>query len=395
MKTAFLFFFLLFFQNNFAQPYNQGVQSLIFSDASRLNRLVPTTIYYPSVSNGSASALPNETKKYPLVVFGHGFSIGTAAYKWLADSLVRYGFIVAFPNTETGFNPSHTEFGKDLAFLCQRITSLNDSSGSFFFNRILNKSAVGGHSMGGGCSFLAMNYNTAIQVLFNMAAAETNPTATNAANFINKPALIFTGSADCIVTPAVTQGMYLNIPYTCKTLINITGALHCQFSSNDATCVTGQVLSGCNNSSLTSLMVQQKTISLLLPFLQHYLFGDCTAKTIFSATLLGLTGATSINNCTADPLSPCIATPVEIIRCFVPVTYIYPMPVSTSGKLFFKSKKMMTKIMLYDQHGKLVNQTACHDVDYEMHLPCLVPGIYTVRIIYADSVQNVQRIIVE
>ena len=66
-----------------------------------------------------------------------------SAYGWLADSLVKYGYILAFPTTESSFSPNHLEFGKDIAFLCQRITSLNDSAASFLFGKTVVEFVTG------------------------------------------------------------------------------------------------------------------------------------------------------------------------------------------------------------------------------------------------------------
>ena len=243
----------------FSQIYSTGHRTVNYFDATR-SRTVPTEIYYPANLTGTNVPVAAGTDQFPVVVFGHGFVINVTSYNWLADSLVKAGYIFAMPTTESGFSPSHGLFGGDLAFLCQRIISLNDSTGNFLYGRVRNRSAVGGHSMGGGCSVLAISGNNSINALFNFAAAETNPSAVSAALSVTKPALIFSGSSDCIVNPSVQQSMYNNIPYTCKTYINVTDALHCQFANNNGTCVFGQLTSGCNTSSITPDIVFKKII---------------------------------------------------------------------------------------------------------------------------------------
>lgn len=298
----------VFFTNG--QNYPVGKRTITFTDNSR-NRAVPTDLYYPAVTAGNNTALAAGNDSFPVVVFGHGFLIGTASYEWLADTLVKNGYIVALPSTEGGLLPSHAAFGEDLYFLCRYITSLNDSSASFLYRRVIKKSAVGGHSMGGGASFLAAaGPRPALNALFNFAAAETNPSATAAAAQDQKPALIFTGSQDCIVNPSIPLGMYNNI-VPCKTFINITGALHCQFANNNFVCGIGQVTSGCNSSPITAATVFNKTTNLLVPFLNYYLKINCTSGDIFVNNYNTLTGVIKQRACL--PFPSCGVLPVTLL----------------------------------------------------------------------------------
>ena len=360
-----------------AQNLPVGKRSITFIDGSRFNRSVPTELYYPALAAGNNTPVASGTEKYPVVVFGHGFVMTPAAYLWLADSLVKYGFIVAFPATESSFSPSHEQLGRDLAFLAQRVCSLNDSSGNFLFGRVTNKSALGGHSMGGGCSFLGMTYNTQIQALFNFAAAETNPSAKTAASSIQKPALIFSGSADCIVAPSEQQVMYSNIPYSCKSYVNITGGLHCHFGNNDATCVFGQVSSGCNSSSINAPAVFNKTISLLRPFLQHYLKADCSAAGQFETTLTQLTGATTQRTCSSDPLG-CVVTAVPATSDLSPLRS-YPNPASRIiGTTLALQRGRFEEISLFNAQGSMI-QTQRTVPGNVITLRAPVSGTYLVR----------------
>jgi dienelactone hydrolase len=360
-----------------AQNLPVGKRTIAFIDGSRSNRPVPTELYYPASAAGNNTPLAGGTEKYPVVVFGHGFVMTPAAYVWLADSLVKYGFIVALPATESGFSPSHEQLGRDLAFLAQRICSLNDSSGNFLFGRVANRSALGGHSMGGGCSFLGMTYNTQVQALFNFAAAETNPSAKAAASSIQKPALIFSGSADCIVAPSEQQVMYTNIPYSCKSYVNITGGLHCHFGNNDATCVFGQVSSGCNNSSINTSIVFTKIISLLRPFLQHYLKADCSAASQFETTLTQLTGATTLRTCSSDPLG-CVVTAVPTTSDASPLRS-YPNPASgLNGATLALQRGRFEEISVFDAQGSMI-QTQRSVSGNSITLRAPVSGVYLVR----------------
>lgn len=312
MKLIFTFLSVLFCASAvYAQPYSTGKQTLTFTDNVR-SREIPTEVYYPANVAGNNVPLASGTAKFPVVVFGHGFLISTSSYKWLADSLVKNGYVVAFPTTEDGLVPSHLDFGLDLSFLCSRITSLNDSTGSFLHNRVVKRAAVAGHSMGGGASFLAAaTQNSAIKAVFNFAAAETTPPATVAAFLDFKPTLIFSGSSDCVVPDSVQEAMYNNIFLACKTYVNITNALHCQFANNNLICSAGQILSGCGFTSLSTSTVLSKTTSLVLPFLDYYLKDICLRGEVYVANYNNMTGVTKRRSC--FPYPSCGVVPVKLI----------------------------------------------------------------------------------
>jgi dienelactone hydrolase len=347
---------LLFSLFTAGQPFPVGKRTITFVDGGRSGRNISTELYYPGAMAGNNAPLAAGTEKYPVVVFGHGFLMSPAAYGWLADSLVKYGFIVAFPSTESGVSPSHEQFGRDLGFLAQRIPSLNDSTDHFLYGRVANKSAIGGHSMGGGASFLAMNYNTQVQAVFNFAAAETNPSAKAAASTIQKPTLIFSGTQDCIVAPAEQQIMYNNVPYSCKTYVNITGGLHCHFGNNDATCVFGQVTSGCNASSISASVLFSKVIALLRPFLLHYLKADCVAANTFESSLATVSGINVLRNCSSDPLGCVITAAPNVIQ--TSILNIYPNPAVLGSNTQLKLERgVFQQLTCYDLSGRVIFRT--------------------------------------
>jgi len=274
--------------------------NITFNDPARGGRSIPTQIYYPAVSAGT-NATP-ATGQHCLVVFGHGFLIGYSQYQWLANALVPNGYIVAFPDTETGF-PSHGDFGDDIAFLVGAIQAEGSVSGSVLFGAVGTKSAVGGHSMGGGASFLAAGGNTGIDALFNFAAAETNPSAIAAAGNVSVPTLVFEGTDDCVTPSAGNTGdMYAALGVACKSLVSITGASHCQFANNDFVCGLGQI--GCGGS-ITQASQESTVITYLLPFLNYHLKEDCDEGTTFDNLLTTPVGSTTQSNCMVPDPSVC------------------------------------------------------------------------------------------
>ena len=160
-----------------AQPYQIGKTSTTYIDTSRNNRNIDVDIYYPADIGGTNVPLATGVAKFPVLAFGHGFVMVWSAYQNVWSAIVPEGYVMIFPKTENGFSPSHTEFAKDIAFCIGRLQLENTSTQSTFYQRLDSTSAAMGHSMGGGSSLLAMQYNSNITAVCNLAAAETNPSA--------------------------------------------------------------------------------------------------------------------------------------------------------------------------------------------------------------------------
>jgi hypothetical protein len=259
-----------------AQPYAIGSTTITFIDPSRSNRAIETDVYYPALAAGSNAAIAGVAgDRFPVVAFGHGFVMTVGAYQNIWSSLVPNGYIVALPKTEGSFLPSHTNFGRDLAFVISALQEAGSTNGNFFFKKVAKTSAVMGHSMGGGAATLAVQYNPAITALAGLAPAETNPSASAAAQGVTIPSLIFAGGNDC-VTPAAqhSQLIYDNLSSACKTYINIIGGSHCQFANSNFNCSFGELT--CSPSAAISRAVQQAKVNqYLLPWFDFRLKGDC------------------------------------------------------------------------------------------------------------------------
>jgi dienelactone hydrolase len=295
-----------------AQPYATGKRTIMFTDNTR-TRDIPTEIYYPAAAAGTNVPIVTGSVKFPVVIFGHGFLIGTSSYKWITDSLVKNGYIVAFPTTEDGLIPVHLNFGLDMNFLATRIASLNDSSASFLYQRVTKKVALGGHSMGGGSTFLAAALqNSVVKAVFNFAAAETTPSATSAALLDFKPTLIIGGSGDCVTPDSIQNAMYNGILLACKTYVNLTDVWHCQFANNNLLCVAAQAVAGCGLfPPVNTNTVLAKTSSLVVPWLDYYLKDNCFRGQQFLATYNNLTGVTTKRR-SCFPLPSCGPLPVKL-----------------------------------------------------------------------------------
>lgn len=277
-----------------AQPYLIGNRSITFFDASR-NRNIATNLYYPGASAGSnAAVLAGE---WPVLVVGHGFVMGTDAYANLWNHFVPRGYIVALPTTESGFSPSHSNFGLDIAFVASALQAANSEAASPFFQRVAPTSALMGHSMGGGSSFLGAANNTSITTVVNFAAAETNPSAIAACAQVQVPTLMFAGGNDCVTPiPQHQQPMYNALTVPCRAFVNITGGGHCYFAESNFNCNFGELT--CTPAPAISRAAQHDVVNdFATLWLDHYLKGDDAAFAAFLDSTALSTRVTATTTC--------------------------------------------------------------------------------------------------
>jgi len=263
-----------------AQQYNVGHFQQTFIDPDRNNRSILTEVYYPADGNGNFAE-----GFFPLLVFGHGFVMTWSAYENLWEFFVPRGFVMAFPRTESGFSPSHQEFGLDIAFLANAIKELADDPGSVLYQGLNGRVAAMGHSMGGGAALLAASYNNNISALLTLAPAETSPSAIAAAESVFIPSLIFSGSSDD-VTPESNhqQPIFLALNSEAKTWVSITGGGHCYFANYNFNCAFGESSSS-GNITITRQEQQQTTADFSLLWLNYFLRDDCSSLMVFQDSL--------------------------------------------------------------------------------------------------------------
>lgn len=265
---------LLFVSELPAQPFAIGQQSVSLPDPARNNRQVTAEVYYPAMQAGMGA--PMALGVFPVVVIGHGFLMTAASYEMYWEHLVPLGYVVAAATTEGSISPSHEQFGLDLAFLVSSLQAEGRRAGSVFQNGISDKSAVTGHSMGGGATYIAGRSMPSISTLVTFAAAETNPSAQAAAADCAMPALMFAGTSDCVTPPASAQSpIYQNLASSCKYFVTLSGASHCQFANTNPICRLGEI--GCN-ITMTEARQHALVLSLLGPWLDLYLKGAPMAK---------------------------------------------------------------------------------------------------------------------
>lgn len=279
------------------QPFSVGHLSLNVYDATRsggsaisgainwgtTGRAIGTEIYYPATSTGNNT--PAANGQFPIVVFGHGFLMSYDSYNTLYEELVKEGFIVALPVTEGGIAPVHADYGADMAYLAGQLPLLNNNNVvSILLNRVSAKAAIGGHSMGAGCSMVGAQNNTGIYALFNMATATSNTNGISSlvgAPSISAPTLILSGERDCVADTNVQVQHYTASGASLKYLAILKNVTHCDFGNGSSlTCTLGQTTSGCGNT-IPNSEANAAVLYYLLPFLERTLKNNCLAADTF------------------------------------------------------------------------------------------------------------------
>ncbi len=292
------FVLFLTISTTLSAQFEIGHTSITFTDPARNNRPIQTEIYYPS--NVAGNDVPLAAGQFPVIQFGHGFVMVWSAYEHFWETYVPQGFILCFPKTEGSFAPVHTDFAKDLAFLCTAMETEKVTANSLFFQHIQSRYCVMGHSMGGGCTVLAYQYNPdLIQCVATFAAANTNPSAIAVAPEVSIPSLTFAGSYDCIAPPAQQAQLIFEALDTasCKIYVNITGGSHCQFADANTNCNLGEALSGCSSPPISASAQQDLVNGILLPWLNVYLKEAPGFLAPLLDTLAAENGFSALNNC--------------------------------------------------------------------------------------------------
>lgn len=396
MKNNLILILLFLLNNNlFAQPFQTGHTTLTFIDTSRNNRNIATEVYYPAdVAGNNVPVTTANLNKFPVLIFGHGFVMTWDAYQNIWDAVVAEGFIIAFPKTEGSLAPSHTEFGKDIAYVLSGLNALGQNSSSLIYNRVDSMNCVMGHSMGGGSAFLAAQFNPLVKTLATLAPAETNPSAIQAASSISIPSLILAGGNDCVTPPSANQiPMYNSLQSSCKTFISINGGSHCQMADNNFLCSFGEAT--CSPQPTITRAQQHIVInSYLLEWLKYQLKNDCTAGAQFDSLITTDTNIVYQKTCLL-----CIPTSANEISPTFNVE-IFPNPFG--DKIFIKCNNSQNNTIMIDVYlmdgSKIISQTFLNVkpneklmLDLKENLP---KGIYLIKVT-GDGIHSVRKIIRE
>lgn len=213
-------------------------------DQERGGRKIPVQVYYPSDSSGVNVPVSEKAhEKYPLLCFAHGYRVDPELYKNIWEATVPAGYIMVLPETGEERFPSHMEYAWDIAFIVNHFAMFADTSSTILSNRVDTIECIMGHSMGGGCTYLAVEWAPSIESTVTLAAYDTNPSAIKAASTITVPSLVISGSKDKVTKPVNHQlPVYNTLKSKEKVWINILGGSHCQMHFKKALCNIGEFL---------------------------------------------------------------------------------------------------------------------------------------------------------
>lgn len=315
-RFNFIFIFVLSCWATNAQ-FQVGHTTITFNDPARTGgygsgggtgRQIQSEIYYPATTAGVDEPVANG--EFPVVVFGHGFVMAWSAYENIWEEMVPKGYIMVFPRTEGSFSPDHNEFGMDLAHLVGEMQALDNDNTSLFYQKLMPKTAIMGHSMGGGATILAAENNNTIETIIGLAPAETNPSAESAALNVQVPSLILSGSSDGVTPPNDHHlPIYNNISF-CKYFVSITGGAHCYFANSNFNCDFGE---GTSSSGISISRQDQHDIlfDYITPWLDYYLYNNCSEKGTFTNLLDTDTRVTFQESCPETLLNLTPSGPLE------------------------------------------------------------------------------------
>jgi dienelactone hydrolase len=246
--------------------FSVGHISESYTDPARANRSITCEIYYPADTNGDN--VPVAAAQFPFVVFGHGFVMDYTAYGNITEALVSEGFVLIYVETEGGFTPVHNDFGLDLAFMADHFYNESANAASPFYNRLEDRCAIMGHSMGGGATWLAAASSNSVDCIAGLAPAETNPSAIDAASSVSVPAIVLSGSSDAVTVPADNHTpIFESTASACKYFVNIVEGSHCGYANSGSLCDFGELFF----AGLSREEQQQITHELLLAWFDVYL----------------------------------------------------------------------------------------------------------------------------
>jgi dienelactone hydrolase len=232
-------------------PFAVGLRVLALVDSSRAihpngvtqPRKLLTYVRYPAVGSAANSDVTDapaarSAGPFPLVVFGHGFSVTPDIYDRLMRAWVRAGYVVAAPvfplaNANAPGGPDETDLvnqPQDMSFVISSLLAASrEASGPLASLIDPAHIAVAGHSDGADTA-LAAAYNSSfrdsrVRAVVSLAGAEI-PNLSRFSFFHGEPPLLAVqGTADTINPPSATETFY-EAAQAPKFRLNLPGAEH-------------------------------------------------------------------------------------------------------------------------------------------------------------------------
>jgi dienelactone hydrolase len=208
-----------------------------------------------------------------VVAFGHGYQARVDYYESTLAHLASWGIVVIAPRSAGELLPDHAAFADDLLSALDWVVAEAGGRGGDWPGKPVDPEALGlsGHSMGGGAALLAAARDPAIRAVATLAAAESDPSAIDAAATIAAPVL-FLAAADDAITPLVEhqRPMFEAKASGPAQLRTIVGASHCGFL--DVETVLLRLV--CDEAAIGAEEQRHLTRAVLTAWLRYELAGD-------------------------------------------------------------------------------------------------------------------------
>lgn len=229
--------------------------------------MTDSRLYYP----WSGGVIPPEAAPCPIIVLGHGFMMGIDRYYSYAQHLASWGYVVVLPTYSNPiFTPEHYTRARCIVDAAHFAASLNEVPGDPFHGKIAtDRWGFSGHSMGGGCAFLAadtFDLKDTLRVVVSFHSPQTTPPV-NAAN-LELPKLVLAGSVDQIAPwQSVRAAMWADAP--------APGAFAVILGANHGYCMDYSYSWENGGTAGITRQEQQRIIRLYLTaYMERYLHDD-------------------------------------------------------------------------------------------------------------------------
>jgi dienelactone hydrolase len=215
----------------------------------------------------------------PVLAFGHGYQARVDYYESTLAHLASWGIAVIAPRSAGELFPDHAAFADDLLSALDWVVSEAGPESRDWPGGPVDLQALGlsGHSMGGGAALLAAARDPAIRGVATLAAAESDPSAIDAAAGVVAPVL-FVAAADDAITPLTEhqRPMFEAKATGPAQLRTIVGASHCGFLDLE----TALLSLVCDEAAIGPDEQRRVTRAVLAAWLRYELAGDASAAAL-------------------------------------------------------------------------------------------------------------------
>ena len=358
------------------QEIGFGQTNWLIIDEERDNREIPCIVWYPAVESGD-EAIPS-SGDFPVFIMAHGFLMSASDYEDLALLLVNSNYVFVALDTEQGLMPDHENFGLDLSFVANQI--IGGASLGFLDESLSGRVAIGGHSMGGGSSWLAAAQTSSIDAVVAMAPADTDPSAILAGENITIPVLVISGAADAVTPPETQHEPIYNsaVNSSCRAFVSINGGGHCGFADTGTLCNLGELgFSGLSHEEQLELSGR-----FIVPWLDYFVNDYTLGLELFESEINSEDLLTLDMNCTLEVKSPKSSS-----------WHMYPNPVSFILTVDFGDLNgVNTTVKLYDSSSKLVFEEQSSST-LRIDVSVFTKGLYTLELSTSDKVLRSQVVV--